>query len=885
MDNQQDRLGKILGLLILTFCLGGFLVPAIAQSPDPLDRQEENTINNLLELGKKQYELGQFRDAIATLKAASQSLAKTGHTNEQTESLLYLSWAYQELGDYDEAEKMILQTIAILQERSPAILFAMARNTLAQLQMNRGRLAEALNNWENAEKAYQQAGDRIGRLGSRINQAQVLEEQGKYRLACDRILEAFFTQTIQCKAIDTETFTSVLDAIARETDPLLKGLGLRSLGVSLQALGSLRQSREAISASLDVFQSLDRPLEIARSLSILGNTERLLGQQETALQYYEEAAKIAIVENTPEARIAAIESRANQLSLWIESEEFLEAEKLLTEIRPAIALLPASETAIHAQLNIVRSWLKLRENQSNSPEYLEIANLLNTLHQQAKSMENTGAESHILGILAALYSQQNRLEDAIALTNQALARSVSLEREILFQWQGQLGHFLKRQEKTDEAIAAYKDAIQTFEEFRSDLVGLNPKIRYSFRDRVEPIYRNYISLQLNKVHQQKQLQNAAKALQNEEIEKRLEDVKAAIESLRVAELEDYLQEVCLHHESLEESETNLAAIYTMIFDDRAEMLVSLPDRNLQHYRIDESPEELNRLVTRLRQSFSPIFPAERHLEQAKELYQHLIQPIEGELNANEISTLAFVLDGAFQNIPVGVLHDGDRYLLEKYELVLTPGLQLLTERAPKQLELKAIAAGLSEARDAFTPLPAVEEEVAEIERQLSSEILFNEDFTAANLRQMLGNREFPILHLATHGQFSSQLENTFLLLWDGPLDLVSFANLLWERESGNTTPIELLVLSACQTAKGDDRAALGLAGISVRSGARSTLASLWSVNDRSTADLMAEFYRLLGEFRGDRARALQQAQLSLLNDPDYEHPYYWAPFILVGYWR
>jgi CHAT domain-containing protein len=108
--------------------------------------------------------------------------------------------------------------------------------------------------------------------------------------------------------------------------------------------------------------------------------------------------------------------------------------------------------------------------------------------------------------------------------------------------------------------------------------------------------------------------------------------------------------------------------------------------------------------------------------------------------------------------------------------------------------------------------------------------------------------------------------------------------LLRAREQGELNPIELLVLSACQTATGDRRAALGLAGLAVRSGARSTLATLWSVNDRSTALFMVEFYRELGQPGVTKAQAVRNAQLALLKQPQYEHPYYWAPFILLGNW-
>jgi CHAT domain-containing protein len=112
----------------------------------------------------------------------------------------------------------------------------------------------------------------------------------------------------------------------------------------------------------------------------------------------------------------------------------------------------------------------------------------------------------------------------------------------------------------------------------------------------------------------------------------------------------------------------------------------------------------------------------------------------------------------------------------------------------------------------------------------------------------------------------------------------TLSQLITDREQRDGIPLELLVLSACQTAYGDKRAALGLAGLAVRSGARSTVATLWSVNDRSTAELMTQFYQNLTQTNSQRAESLRQAQLSLLAQKQYEHPYYWAPFILVGNW-
>ncbi|MEA5467840.1 CHAT domain-containing protein [Spirulina sp. 06S082] len=839
----------------------------MAQSLDRETIPEDSNLNLLLEQGKKQYEMGQFRAAIATLQAASLSLEKQGKISEQAQSLQYLSWTYQALGQYQEAERAILQSLALLQTQSPSLLLATVRNTLAHLQLIQGQPDRALINWQRAEELYRNNNDKIGELGSQINQAQVLEEQGKYRLACDRLLVAFGAGNWHCKTLDETNFELVLQTIQQNPYPILKGLALRSLGVSLQALGSLHQSQEAIAASLEIFQTLDRPSEIPQSLLVLGNTERFLGETQTALEMYKKAAKMARSQGKIEDLNIAIESLANQFSLLVESDRLEEAENLFREIQVFIPSLSPSETTIYAQLNVIRSWLQLQQKQENPADYTEISHLLASLYQQAKKSDNSRAESQVLGMLGYLYGKTNRLEDAIALTQQAIALSQDVE--FLYEWQGQLANFLEIQGQKEAAIATYREAISTFEKLRLDLIGLNPKIRYNFRDRIEPIYRNYIALQLQSQPSQQQLQ----------------EVKKAIEGLRITELEDFLQEVCLTHHSPPESETELATIYTMILGDRLEILVSLPHEKLHHYPAQITPAELQELTAQFRQSFSPIFPSQYHRQYAEKLYEKLIQPLENELKNNQISTLAFVLDGTLQNVPMAVLHNGENYLLEEYELVVNPGLQLLAERSPKKLELKAIAAGLSEAREPFTPLPAVAGEVTAIGQQLASEILLNEDFTVANLQKILSDRPFPILHLATHGQFSSHIEDTFLLTWDGPLNLKAFAHLLWERESGKAIPIELLVLSACQTAKGDDRATLGLAGMAVRSGARSTLASLWSVNDESTAQIMVTFYQFLAHFQGDRAKALRQAQISLLHNPNYQHPYYWAPFILVGYWR
>ncbi|MEL7228025.1 MAG: CHAT domain-containing protein, partial [Cyanobacteria bacterium J06576_12] len=141
-----------------------------------------------------------------------------------------------------------------------------------------------------------------------------------------------------------------------------------------------------------------------------------------------------------------------------------------------------------------------------------------------------------------------------------------------------------------------------------------------------------------------------------------------------------------------------------------------------------------------------------------------------------------------------------------------------------------------------------------------------------------------IVHLATHGQFSSRLEDTFLSTWEGRLSVKELAEILQAR-GRQASAIELLVLSACDTASGDDRAVLGLAGLAVQSGARSTVATLWPVKDKAAAKLMRELYQGISTADMSKAEALRQAQLVLLADPSFSDPFFWSAYTLVGNWQ
>lgn len=233
---------------------------------------------------------------------------------------------------------------------------------------------------------------------------------------------------------------------------------------------------------------------------------------------------------------------------------------------------------------------------------------------------------------------------------------------------------------------------------------------------------------------------------------------------------------------------------------------------------------------------------------------------------------------------MAVLNDGEQYLIEKYSVALIPSLQLIEPKSFQQVQTEALIAGLSEQRDKFAPLPNVPIEINRIRSQVpQSQELFNETFTNQNFENLVNSAPFSVVHLATHGQFSSVLENTFVLTWDDCLNINQLNQLI---RSKDTEAIELLVLSACETLKGDDRASLGLAGVAIRAGARSTLATLWQVNDETTSLLMSEFYQNLTKPNITKAEALRQAQLKLIGstNTEYNRPYFWSAYVLVGNW-
>jgi CHAT domain-containing protein len=208
----------------------------------------------------------------------------------------------------------------------------------------------------------------------------------------------------------------------------------------------------------------------------------------------------------------------------------------------------------------------------------------------------------------------------------------------------------------------------------------------------------------------------------------------------------------------------------------------------------------------------------------------------------------------------------------------------LTDPKPISAEARsALIFGLSKAVQGFPELPAVPREVADVQGIEGGRSFLDAAFTKTEFSTGLRRDPSTVVHIASHGHFGDDPSKTFVLTYDGKLTIDDLENDI-KYGSPQGQSLELLTLSACETAAGDDRAALGLAGVALKAGARSALASLWSISDDAAHDLVVAFYRGLTTTNVSKAHALQQAQVRLLRDPRFNHPAFWAPFVLIGNW-
>lgn len=722
----------------------------------------------------------------------------------------------------------------------------------------RGNFEEAIGRWDAAQRLLVVEGRSARQAQVLVKLAEAYGALGDYRSAQERLTQAD-------------------DVAERTEDRSLRALVRAVLGRTYILLGQEAQAWHVLTEARKLAEEAKDQSLSAAILNDLGAYHTFQQQYGQATRAYDEAISCADQAGKPLLAAVAVANRARTLQTRGDAAQALAS---LAEATHRIGKLEPSHDKAFVLITIGLGYQEGAAADASQRQELR-RRAFDALREAAAVAETIGdlrAASYAWGSLGALYEVQAQWEEALAATRKAHFQAQQVRApESLYRWQWQAGRVYKAQGKIDEAIRAYRAAIESLESIRQELTASFASRRSSFRDSVGALYFDLVDLLL---------QRAAVLKEKAQYEPYLREARERVERLKAAELREYFQDECvdvatLKEVKLDELSQHAAIIYPIMLPDRTELLVGLRD-GLTRVSVKVGAEEMTSEVRQLRRFLEKRISRE-YLPYSQKLYDWLIRPLLPDLEARPTETLVFVPDGPLRTIPLGALHDGRKFLVSTFAVAVTPGLNL-TDPAPlERKNLKVLALGLTSAAQGFPALPYVGSELASLRDTYGATLLLNEEFNLPTVEASLLQEPFTIVHIASHGQFDRDVEKTFLLTFDGKLTMnrldqcVGFFRF---REK----PLELLTLSACQTAAGDDRAALGLAGVAVRAGARSALASLWFINDQASSFLVEEFYRVLREEKVSRAVALQRAQLKLLADFRYDHPGYWSPFLLINDW-
>jgi CHAT domain-containing protein len=871
---------------------------------------EANRDNNALELaqlGQQNYEAGNFAEAAKLWQRSSDLYKQAGDLEGRAKSLINQSQALQNLGLNPRACQTLIQTfdpnITECNDKKLDRLFervSQQPNNLSQTQIvglrGLGDILRKRGNLERSQKFLNLSLLATDKYPEQIG-ATLLSLGNTERIIGNRIRNGW----------DTEEIAEIIDEQSQEaaTKPDRPALNYYQKIEDLSSISPIIK----LQAQLNQF-------------ALLIETDRWWAQQNQK----------RIISLSKQKQLTASKQVADFASkLELKLNENIQSLHDRIEFQfKAFENTAPSRALISARINFAQFLTKLPDD----PNQIQTAKkFLKIALEEARALQDKRAESYALGYLGKCYEKQNRLKQAIEVTRQADAIAQTNKndtREISYLWQAQLGNLLEQQGDEKDAIASYSAAVNTLNSLRSDLNTSDRDIQFDFLDRVKPVYQSLADLLLKTKLGDRELQSLVRfdsspianfKKLDQQPNNRLDLVLRTIESLQLAELDNFLQDPCSTESEIPVKISDLdlqaAVVYPIILPDRLEIIVSIANRPLRQIVIPVSEKEVNETLDELsdnldntsinNSAINILSTANPNPEELKanletilpifqKLHSWLIRPLQTDLDTAKIETLVFVLNSRLQKVPMAALYDGQNYLVEKYGIALVPSLRLIDPKPTTDKNFKVLAAGVSQAStvkgNSFPALVNVPKELEKIATIFpNSKQLLDRQFTIQNLRDKLQD-DFSVIHLATHGIFSSNPDKNFLIAGDGAIDFKDLSNLL---EQSTAKKTELLVLSACQTATGDARAILGLAGIAVRGGARSTVATLWSVGDASVTRLMSQFYLELKQPKTKKATALKNAQQEaiafLKKNPTFEnlnnfppHPYFWASYVLVGNW-
>lgn len=663
-------------------------------------------------------------------------------------------------------------------------------------------------------------------------------------------------------------------------------------------------------------------IERAHFAVYLGNLALIRKRSEEARGYYQEALGLA-----PEAIEIQFSVRLNLVRMAPESDQLAQLSGLSQQIDQAGGP-PGPLARFHLNLG-EQARLLGKPGLSLAYRHLERARELARQGNRSLAVE-------ALDALAQLYEDHHRDPDALILTQQAIEQAHSLApgaaARLLIDLEWRQARLLRAGGREAPALAAYQRAVSHIESVRQDIPIEYENGRSSFQATLEPIYLGYTDLLLRQLDKQPAEVQAAQ----------LPKVLNALEWIRQAELQDFLGDRCAL-EAVQGSDSarvpsGAAVLYPVILPDRVELLLQTSS-GIQRQTTAIAGATLRATAQTLADALRN--GLEDYLEPARQLNDWLLKPFADVFAAQHIDSLVLVPEGALRLVPMAALHDGQQFVIEKYAVSMVTGMTMTHTGVPAGQMAASLMVGLSEpgpvvdkhsrllseqiqqsdaaekdrrgrglARTidlrsmrvlrsaapsgqpssrqiedlrASLTLPGVKEEIEALRGILHGNALLDAQFTVGQLRQQAESGDYRIVHIASHGVFGGNAETSFILAYDDLITMNGLQGLL-KAAKLQSTPIELLSLSACETAEGNDRSPLGISGAAIKARARSVLGTLWPVADEVAKALMKSFYDGIANARLSKTEALRRAQLEWIRHPDWSHPFYWAPFIIIGNW-
>jgi CHAT domain-containing protein len=839
-----------------------------------------------------------------------------------TELLVNQGVKYYSNSDYQTAIKQWLEALKIYQSNKNLNHQAIVRENLARTYPQVGQISEAVKQWEEVALIYRQLKNANGVGLSLAEQAQLYSNLGQPRKAI----------AILCNSNDSNVCTenSVLQIARNLKNSSLEAVALGSLGDAYRLTGDYDKAIEKLESSLEIARKLKNQDYIISATNSLGNaynSQALLNYRRAdlasesadnvdapqqfitaakkrdaqALSYLQTSFNLAKNQKKYQAQIQALRSI---IPIYYRTNNYTTAVTNLQQAIKLLEYLPQNREQLYATIDLARLLQNTSTNgrtkvfECKNSDYLPASeSLLKNAVNISNQIGDLRGKSFALGQLGHIYECQKQYDKALEITQKArLAAEEGLQaQDSLYLWEWQTGRIFKAQGKTDEAIPAYSLAMNTLEDIRQDILTANRDIQFDFRDTIEPIYRDVVELRLS-LESSRQAANKSLAISNNNTDSNnnLTSVISTINLLKLAQLQNYFGNNCIIDAFIQKEvdqviDNSTAVFSTIILENKTAIILSLPNGRKEYRWYDIPQEKLfaevneyRKAVQRYRKSFN--------LELAKNIYDWMIAPFEDDLQKNGIKTLVFIHDGILQSVPMAPLYDGKQYLIQKYAVATTPSLSLTNPKPLNRQNLQVLALGLTEAANVngnlFPALEYVYDEIKGIKQRIPGKELLDAQFTSDNLEKELKQEVYPIIHLATHGQFGTDPENTFIVTGNNQKLTFSQLDRLIRSVTRNREPLELLTLTACETAVGNNRSALGLAGVAIQAGAKSAIASLWAINDAATAQFASDFYAQLLSDSKSKAEALQAAQLKFINEEGSrnKHPAYWSPFVLIGNW-